>query len=232
MGLSFQKNRKRSLFWSSFWVTLALLFNAGVYFFQGEKAAFEFFTGYLIEKSLSIDNLFVFLMIFSHFRIREAQQRRILHWGILGAIVFRMLLIVAGVNLLGKFHGFIYLLGAFLLFTGIKLSLDNRKEPLLEQSIIFRFCKRFIPFSSLSDPTCFFLKEKGKWKATSLFLALLMVEGTDIIFALDSIPAIFAITTDPFIIYTSNIFAILGLRSLYFLLAGFLDKLRYFKYGL
>lgn len=212
------------------WIALALLFNLFIYVFFGSEKALQFLTGFIIEKSLSIDNLFVFLLIFLYFRIPATYQHKILYWGILGALVFRISLILMGVALVTKFHWLFYVFGAFLLFSGLKFALQ-RKEKDISQSFLLKIFKRILPVTEEGKGR-FFLKVKGRWMVTSLFLAHLMIETADIVFALDSIPAIFAITTDPFIIYTSNVFAILGLRSLYFLLAAWADKLHYLKFGL
>ncbi|MBS0649860.1 MAG: TerC family protein [Verrucomicrobia bacterium] len=223
---------KEALVLSGFWIAVALLFNGLIYYFRGPEAALQFFAGYLVEKSLSVDNLFVFLMIFTYFKVPPMYQHKVLYWGILGALVLRIVLILAGVGLIQKFHWIIYLLGAFLVFSGAKFALQKEQNLLPEQNWLVRLCKRFIPLSERKSLGQFFVVERGKWKMTYLFLVLVMIESTDVVFALDSIPAIFAITTDPFIVYTSNIFAILGLRSLYFALAHSLDKLKYFKFGL
>lgn len=216
---------------SAGWIALALLFNLVIYFFFGADKALQFFTGFIIEKSLSIDNLFLFLIFFLHFRIPLAFQHKILFWGIIGALVFRISLILMGVAIIARFHWMFYIFGGFLLFTGIKFAMQKeKKDP--SKSILLQFFKSILPVATGTKHKDFFIKERGKWKVTSLFLALLMIECVDIAFALDSIPAIFAITTDPFIIYTSNVFAILGLRSLYFLIAESLEKMRYYKFGL
>ena len=217
---------------TAFWVALALLFNLFVYIFLGPEKALQFFTGYLIEKSLSVDNLFIFLTIFVHFRVSEELQHKVLFWGILGALVFRLCLILTGIALVGHFHWIFHLLGAFLIFTGIQFALQKEKETDPSKSWSFRFFKMILPVEQKKGKGDFFVKSKGKWKVTSLFIVLLLIETTDIIFSLDSIPAIFAITTDPFIVYTSNAFAVLGLRSLYFILASSLNKLKFYKLGL
>lgn len=222
---------KEALVHSGCWIALALLFNLLIYFFLGAEKALQFFTGFIIEKSLSVDNLFLFLMFFLHFRIPSAYQHKVLYWGIIGALLFRISLILAGVALLAQFHWLFYVFGAFLFFSGIQFAMEKeKKDP--SQSMLLRFFMSVLPVAKRDSHENFFVKEKGKWKVTTLFLALLMIECVDILFALDSIPAVFAITTDPWIVYTSNIFAILGLRSLYFLLAAYLKKLRYFKFGL
>ncbi len=223
---------KEACLLSGFWIALALLFNGLIYFSHGPEAALQFFTGYLVEKSLSVDNLFVFLIIFTSFKVPALFQHKVLYWGILGALVLRISLILVGVALIQEFHWIILVLGAFLLFTGVKFALQREKELLPDQNWLVKLCKRFIPMSERKAQGQFFVYERGKWKMTSLFIVLVMIESTDLVFALDSIPAIFAISTDPFIVYTSNIFAILGLRSLYFALAHALEKLKYFKFGL
>ena len=220
--------------WSAVWVALALAFNAGIYVVWGAQPALEFLTGYLIEKSLSVDNIFIFVVIFGAMRIPALYQHRVLFWGILSALVLRAAMIFAGVALLERFHWLIYVFGLFLLATGVKLYLDFRKgkEEHPEESRFLAFVRRTVPTTSTLDGPHFFTKEAGRWLATPLFMALVLVEVTDVIFALDSIPAIFAVTRDPFIVFTSNIFAILGLRSLFFLLAGMVDKFHYLKVGL
>ncbi len=217
---------------TAFWVALALLFNLFVYIFLGPEKALQFFTGYLIEKSLSVDNLFVFLTIFVHFRVSGELQHKVLFWGILGALVFRLCLILMGIALVGHFHWIFYLLGAFLMFTGVQVVLQKEKTTDPSKSWSFRFFNKILRVEQKKGKGDFFVKSKGRWKVTSLFIVLLLIETTDLIFSLDSIPAIFAITTDPFIVYTSNAFAVLGLRSLYFVLAASLNKLKYYKLGL
>jgi tellurite resistance protein TerC len=224
---------KQACLHSVFWIVLALMFNFFIYFVSGYESALEFFTGYLIEKSLSIDNLFLFLFLFLHFHVTEAHQHKILFWGILGALIFRMSLILTGVALIEHFHWIFYVLGAFLIFTGINFALQNpRKKKDPTKILSYRFFKKILPMEEKDFKDEFFVKKRGKWKVTILFIVLLLVETADIVFALDSIPAIFAITMDPFIVYTSNVFAILGLRSHYFVLAGTLSKLYYYKLGL
>jgi tellurite resistance protein TerC len=198
----------------------------------GAQAAVEFLTGYLIEKSLSVDNIFVFLVIFSGLAIPLQLQHRVLFWGILTALVLRAAMIFAGAALLARFHWLIYVFGAFLVFTGVKLFLSRGKEEHPEQGAAMRLARRFVPATPRLHGARFWVRENGRWLATPLFMALLMVEVTDVIFAVDSIPAIFAVTSDPFIVFTSNIFAILGLRSLFFLLAGLVEKFTYLKVGL
>jgi tellurite resistance protein TerC len=233
---------KEATIWSVVWISLALLFNLGLYFFWGQispaseysnnEAALAFFTGYLIEKSLSVDNIFVFVLIFTFFGVPAAYQHRVLFWGIIGALLMRGTLIAVGAVLLKEFHWIIYVFGAFLIFTGIRMALHRNEEMHLEQNPLIKFVRRIMPVTDTYEGDKFFIRRAGKLIATPLFLVLLLVESTDLVFAVDSIPAIFAVTEDPFIVYTSNVFAILGLRSLYFLLAGVVDKFYYLKLGL
>lgn len=223
---------KEAGIWSAVWVTLALTFNALVYFWWGPVKAMEFLTGYIIEYSLSVDNMFVFVMIFTYFSVPAEHQHRVLFWGILGALIMRAAFIAIGAALLAKFHWVIYVFGAFLVVTGIKMATakNNGVEP--SENPVVRLVKRLVPMTDRFEGERFFTHQAGKLLATPLFLVLVMVETTDLIFAVDSIPAIFGVTRDPFIVYTSNVFAILGLRSLYFLLAGIVHKFRYLKLGL
>ncbi len=223
---------KEAATWSTVWIVLALIFNAGIYYAWGKDTALEFLTGYVIEKALSVDNLFVFLMIFQYFATPAIYQHRVLFWGIVGALVLRAIFIAAGAALLAAFHWMIYVFGAFLIITGIKMLLqgDEKIEP--DKNPVVRLFQRFIPIVKEYDGQKFFVRRNGKTYATLLMLVLVVVETTDVIFAVDSIPAIFAITRDPFIVYTSNVFAILGLRALYFLLAGVMDMFIYLKIGL
>ena len=223
---------KEASVWSVVWVCLAMIFNMGIYFAWGAEKALEFLTGYVIEKSLSVDNLFVFLMIFQYFSTPSEYQHRVLFWGILGALILRAVFIAAGSALLSNFHWMIYVFGGFLLVTGIKMYLqgDEKIEP--EKNLVVRLFERFVPIIRKYDGQNFFVHREGKSYATLLMLVLIVVETTDVIFAVDSIPAIFAITDDPFIIYTSNVFAILGLRALYFMLAGVMEMFVYLKIGL
>jgi tellurite resistance protein TerC len=225
---------KEAAIWSGAWVGLALLFATGIWVKAGPRPGMEFLTGYLIEKSLSIDNIFVFVIIFSSLAIPALYQHRVLFWGILSALVLRAVMIFAGAAALDRFHWLIYVFGAFLVFTGVKLFWMWKKGggEDLEDGWAMRLARRAIPSTPKLDGARFFTRIDGRWLATPLFMALVLVEVTDIIFALDSIPAIFAITRDPFIVFTSNIFAILGLRSLFFLLAGMVEKFRYLKVGL
>lgn len=223
---------RMALISSVFWIAAGLLFNLFVYLSFGPLSALQFFTGYLIEKSLSVDNLFLFLLIFLHFQVPAAYQRKVLFWGILGAIVFRISLILIGIALIERFYWMFYVFGAFLLLSGIKFALEKKEFGEVSRSSLYKFLCNIFPVSKGDSKGVFFVRVQKKWKVTSLFLALAIIECTDIIFALDSIPAVFAITMDAFIVYTSNIFAILGLRSLYFLLASSLAKLAYIKFGL
>lgn len=223
---------KESITWTVVWVGLALLFNAGIWHFQGSQKALEFFTGYLIEKSLSVDNVFVFALLFSYFAVPAKYQHKVLFWGILGALIMRAIMIALGAALITKFTWIIYVFGAFLIVTGIKMIVKREEEIHPERNPVVRWFKRFMPVTADYREDKFFVRENGLRMATPLFVVLLLVEISDLIFAVDSIPAIFAVTTDPFIVYTSNVFAILGLRSLYFALAGVMDKFHYLKIGL
>lgn len=223
---------REALAWSVVWISLALVFNAGVWAYFGPEQGLEFLTGYLVEKSLSVDNIFVFVVIFSAFGIPARYQHRVLFWGILTALVLRAVMIFAGTALLARFHWLIYVFGAFLILTGLKLFLQRNAEEHPEDGWAMRAARRLIPSTNRLDGGRFFTLENGRWLATPLFMSLLLVEITDVIFAVDSIPAILALTTDPFIVFTSNMFAILGLRSLFFLLAGVVDRFRYLKVGL
>jgi len=223
---------KEAFWWSLVWVGLALAFNYLVYHWFGQAKAMEFFTGYIIEKTLSIDNIFIFVIIFTTFAVPNEYQHRVLFWGILSALIMRAIFIFAGSALLLKFHWMIYFFGGFLVLTGIKLLVNRNKLPAPEKNILFRICSKIIPSTHEYHGKNFTVIKDGKRYATPLLMVLIAVEITDLIFAVDSIPAIFAITSDPFIVYTSNIFAILGLRSLYFLLAGVVHKIRYLKIGL
>jgi len=218
--------------WSAVWVALALTFNAGVYAWLGPERALEFTAGYLIEKALAVDNIFVFVIIFSAFAVPVVYQHRVLFWGVLGALAMRAAFILAGGAFLQRFHWAIYLFGAILVVTGVKLLLQRNQEIHPERNPLVRGFQRLIPVSHEPSGGHFIVKRDGKRFATTLLVALVAVEVTDVVFAVDSIPAIFAVTSDPFIVFTSNIFAILGLRSLYFLLAGVIDRFAYLKVGL
>ncbi len=223
---------KEALKSSACWIGLAFIFNAGIYFFLGAAPAQAFLLSYLIEESLSIDNLFVFLVIFNYFHVPPAYQRRILLWGIIGALVMRGLFIAGGITLIQHFHSAIYLFGVLLIVTGIKMVRRSDDTVDLEKNWTLRFIRRWIPVTDNHQGGHFFVKIEGKWRATSLFVVLIMVEATDVIFAVDSVPAVLAITLDPFIVYTSNVFAILGLRALYFSLAVLMRTFHYLHYGL
>jgi tellurite resistance protein TerC len=220
--------------WTVVWVSLSLLFNLGIYFWGGPAPAIAFLTGYLVEYSLSVDNIFIFVLLFTYFRVPAAYQHRVLFWGILGALLMRGAMILLGAALIERFEWIIYIFGAFLVFTGIRMGLSSSEEEELhpEGNPLVRIVRRFIPVTREMHGEKFFVKLDGRTFATPLFIVLLIVESTDLIFAVDSIPAIFGITTDPFLIFTSNVCAILGLRSLYFLLAGVMDKFHYLKLGL
>ncbi len=223
---------KEAMAWVGVWVALAMLFAGGLWWYQDAHTALTFVTGYLIEESLSVDNIFVIVLIFSYFRIPEKYQHRVLFWGIVGALLMRGTFIGVGSLLLARFHWIIYVFGGMLIVTGIRMAFKADDEFDGEHNPIVRLSKRLLPFSANYDGQKFFTIENGKRVATPLFLVLVLVEFTDLIFAIDSIPAIFAVTRDSFIVYTSNIFAILGLRSLYFLLAHVVHKFHFLKYGL
>ncbi len=223
---------KEALVWSGIWITLALCFNGFIYYMFGETKALEFFTGYVIEKALSVDNIFVFVLIFSFFSIPAIYQHKVLFWGIIGALIMRVIFIFAGVALLEKFHWTIYIFGAFLIFTGIKMLLDKDKKIEPDKNPVIKFFKRLIPTTNELHGDKFFITQNQKKYATPLFIVLIMIEVTDLIFAVDSIPAILAVTQDHFIVYTSNVFAILGLRSLYFALANIIERFKYLAVGL
>jgi tellurite resistance protein TerC len=223
---------REALLWSIFWICLALAFNVGVWFWLGPRHALEFFTGYVIEEALSVDNIFVFVVIFNYFAVPRELHHRVLFWGILGALVLRAAFIVAGTALIQSFHWVIYFFGAFLIFTGTKLFLDRGSEVHPENNPAFRFFRRFVRSVDGYRGARFFVTENGVRYATPLLLVLVCIEATDVVFAMDSIPAIFAVTRDPFIVYTSNIFAVLGLRALYFLVAGIIPKFRFLRVGL
>ncbi len=218
--------------WSVVWVSLAMTFAVLVFYYRGTQSGLEFLTGYLIELSLSVDNLFVFLLIFSYFKVPSRFQHRVLFWGVLGALIMRLTMIFIGAALIQRFHWIIYVFGIFLVYTGIKMftQKDTNIEP--EHNPVVRFVTRFVPIVRYYDEQKFFTMVNGRRTGTLLLLVLTIVEVTDLVFAVDSIPAIFAVTTDTFIVYTSNVFAILGLRSMYFLLAGVVEKFHYLKTGL
>lgn len=233
---------KEAAIWSAVWISLSLLFNLGIYFFwdvisptssyTNSEAALAFLAGYLIEKSLSVDNIFVFVVLFSFFAVPAAYQHRVLFWGIIGALIMRGSLIAVGAALLHEFHWIIYVFGAFLIYTGFRMASHKDTELIPDQNILIKIFRRIFPVTEAYEEDKFFVRRAGRLFATPLFIVLLVIESTDLIFAVDSIPAIFAVTDNAFIVYTSNVFAILGLRSLYFLLAGVVDKFHYLKLGL
>lgn len=223
---------KEALLWTLFWVSLSMLFCLGIYYLRGHEKALEFLTAYLIEESLSIDNLFVFLLIFNYFGIPAKYEHKALFWGILGALVMRGVFIIAGVALITKFHWIIYIFGAFLIITAIKITLQKDKKIQPEKNPVLKLLHKIMPVDPSFDGGRFFLKKQGRWFATPLFAIVLVLETTDVIFAVDSIPAVLAISTDPFIVYTSNVFAILGLRSLFFAISGIMRLFHYLNYGL
>ncbi len=223
---------KEALSWSLVWIALALVFNAGLYIWQGPEPALQFLTGYLIEKSLSVDNIFVFVLLFSAFGVPAAYQHRVLFWGVLGALVMRGILIAVGAVLLEDFHWIIYLFGAFLIFTGIRMAVHKETEVHPERNPVLKLVRRVVPVTNGYEQDRFTVRKAGQLWVTPLLLVLVAVETTDLIFAVDSIPAIFAVTGDPFIVYTSNVFAILGLRSLYFVFANIIHQFYYLRLGL
>jgi tellurite resistance protein TerC len=223
---------REALIWSLVWISLAMVFNLIIYYWRGKQQALEFFTGYLVEKALSVDNIFVFIMVFSFFQIPPLYQHKVLFWGILGALVMRVLFIFAGVALIEKFHFMIYVFGLLLLYTGYKMFQHDSLNINPEKNPVVRFFRKHMPVTPALHDNKFFVKLNGKTFATPLFLVLILIESTDLIFAVDSIPAILAITQDQFIVYTSNVFAILGLRSLYFALAGIVHRFWLLSYGL
>jgi len=223
---------KEAIIWTIVWISLALVFNYGVYLWFGKEKAMEFLTAYVIEKSLSVDNLFVFIMIFSFFNVKTEYQHKILFWGILGALVMRIIFIIAGIQLIQNFHWIIYVFGAFLIYTGLKIPFEKDKKIEPDKNPLVRLFKKFMPVTNENHGDKFFVKINAKTYATPLFITLIVIEFSDLIFAVDSIPAVLAISEDTFIVYTSNVFAILGLRALYFALAGIVKYFRFLKYGL
>ncbi|MGE4443391.1 MAG: TerC family protein [Candidatus Altimarinota bacterium] len=236
LGVFNRKNHeisvKEAMIWSGVWIGLAVIFNIILFFTMGKELALQFSAGYIIEKSLSVDNLFVFVVIFSYFKVKKIYQHKILFWGILGALIMRAIFIFAGVKIIESFHWVMYIFGVFLIITAIKMLFEGKEEIEFESKMIVKLVKKIVPITKNEDGGKFFTIENGKKYATPLFLALVMIEFTDLIFAVDSIPAILGVSNNMFILYTSNIFAILGLRSLYFALAGIIDKFVYLKYGL
>jgi len=222
---------KKALKWVIFWIGLSLCFNAGIYIFLGPGKALEYFGGYVIEQSLSVDNLFLFIMVFSAFGIKPAYQRRVLNYGIAGAIILRLLFVVLGVTIVNMFHFILYIFGGILILGGVNMILKKEAATNYKESRIIKLLGKVMPITDHLEGNHFFVKKNNIRYATPLFAILLIIEFTDILFAIDSIPAIFSITTDTFIVYTSNIFAILGLRNLYFLLGELHEKFQYVKYG-
>lgn len=222
---------KEALITSAIWIILALIFNATIFYFMGHDKGLEFLTGYLLEKSLSVDNIFVFILLFNYFDVPKKYQHKVLYWGIVGALIMRAILILIGTALIAKFSWIIIIFGIFLIIAGLKMAFqkDEKVEP--DKNPVVKFVKKFLPITPEYHGSMFFIKLNGLF-ATPLFIVLIVIETTDLVFAFDSIPAILAITHDPFIVFTSNAFAILGLRALYFALAGFMDKFYYLKIGL
>ncbi len=229
---SHQVSFREALVWSLIWIALALSFNTGIYLTMGSDKALEFFSGYIIEKSLSVDNLFVFIMIFSYFGVRGRHQARILKWGIIGALVMRAIFIFAGIGLVERFHWLFYLFGALLVVTAYKMAFGGEGKVDPEKNLAVRLIRRLLPVTRRTWGDWFITRRRGIVVASPLLVTLLMIEWSDLVFALDSIPAIFAITLDPFIVFTSNIFAIMGLRALYFLLANVIEMFAYLKFGI
>jgi tellurite resistance protein TerC len=223
---------KEALVWSGVWIALALVFNLIVYFWRGPEVGLQFLTGYLIEKSLSVDNIFVFVLLFSYFSVPAKYQHKVLFWGIIGALIMRAIFIAAGSTLIERFHWIIYIFGAFLIFTGIRMAINHGTKVDPGKNVAVKLFKKLFPVTDEYHGSKFWIRQTGRWVATPLFVVLILVEFTDLIFAVDSIPAILAITSDPFIVYTSNVFAILGLRSLYFALAGLMHLFKYLHFGL
>jgi tellurite resistance protein TerC len=223
---------KEALGWSAVWIGLAMVFNVGIYHRHGGEKALQFLTGYLVELSLSVDNLFVFLLVFGYFKVPAQYRHKVLFWGILGALIMRAVFIAAGVTLIAKFHWIIYVFGALLVASGIKMTLQKNKEMLPERNPMLKLFRRVMQVSPEYQGGQFFVKQHGQTLATPLFVVLLILESTDLVFAVDSVPAVLAITPDPFIVFTSNVFAILGLRSMFFALEGVMKRFHYLHYGL
>jgi len=223
---------KEAIGWSIVWIVLSLIFNIYIYYEYGSIKALEFLTGYVVEKALSVDNIFIFIVIFSYFAVPLEYQHKVLFWGVASAIIMRAIFIVLGAALVAKFHWILYLFGVFLIFTALKLAFQSEKEIHPERNPFIKACRKFLPITLNYEGSKFIVTKNNKYLITPLFLVLVMIESTDLAFATDSIPAIFAITQDTFIIYTSNIFAILGLRALYFVIASFMKKFQYLKIGL
>lgn len=223
---------KESLVWTGIWIALSIVFGIGLYFYMDPQSSLDFFTGYLIEKSLSVDNIFVFILVFSYFGVKPEYQHKVLFWGIFGALVMRFVFIFLGVALIERFEWIIYIFGVFLVYTGIKMAFQTTKEVHPERNPVLKLVRKIIPVSNKFDGPHFITKVNGKIMATPLFVVLIVIETTDLVFAIDSIPAILAITTDEFLVYSSNAFAILGLRALYFALSGVMKLFHYLHYGL
>jgi tellurite resistance protein TerC len=223
---------KEALGWTAIWMALAVGFNVVVYFWLGSAKALEFLTGYLIEESLSVDNLFVFLLVFSSFRIAAHHQHKVLFWGIIGAVIMRMAFIVAGVALIHRFEWILYVFGGALIVSGVRMAVKTERTIHLEGNPVLRLLRRLLPIAENHEGEAFLVKQNARWVATQLLVTLVVIETADLVFAVDSIPAVLAITTDPFIVITSNVFAILGLRALYFALAGALKVFHHLHYGL
>lgn len=223
---------REATIWSVVWIVLSLSFNAGIYLMHGHQPALEFLTAYVLEKSLSMDNVFVFAVIFTYMGVPSIAQHKVLFWGVLGALVMRATFIAAGAALISRFHWILYIFGIFLLVTGVRLFRQSHEEVHPEKNPVLRFAQKYLPVTREYDGTHFFVRREGRLMVTPLFMVLLLVETTDVVFAADSIPAVFAVTLDPFIVYTSNVFAILGLRALYFVLAGAILQFRYLRPGL
>ncbi|MEF9934508.1 MAG: TerC/Alx family metal homeostasis membrane protein [Clostridium sp.] len=223
---------KKAIRWVVFWISLSLIFNIGIYFTMGADKALEYFGGYIIEESLSLDNLFLFLIIFQSFNVPPAYQRRVLNYGIAGAIILRLIFVVLGVSIVNQFSWILYVFGFILIYSGIKMLADKENEKKdYSNSVFIKILSKIVPITKNLEGEKFFVRKNGILYATPLFAILFLIEGSDVIFAIDSIPAIFSITTDPFIVYTSNIFAILGLRSLYFVLVSVNENFKYVKHG-
>ena len=223
---------KEALTWSGIWIAMAMIFNAGIWHWHGNEKALEFLTGYVVELSLSVDNLFVFLLLFAFFKVPGRYQHKVLFWGILGALVMRAIFIAAGISLIHRFHGIIYFFGLVLVVSGLKMVFKKDKEIHPEKNMVFNLVRRFLRVTPDYQEGRFFARQNGRTLATPLSVVLLMIETTDMVFAVDSVPAVLAITTDPFIVYTSNVFAIMGLRSMFFALAGIMKLFHYLQYGL
>jgi tellurite resistance protein TerC len=223
---------RSALIWSAIWIGLALAFNLGIYFWHGHERALQFFTGYVIELSLSVDNLFVFLLLFGYFKVPAQYQHKALFWGIIGALIMRAIFIAAGVTLIAKFHWITYIFGAVLVVSGFKMAWHRNKEIHPEKNPVLKIFRRLMPVTSDYDGDRFFTNQGGQLFATPLFLVVLLLESTDLVFAVDSVPAVLAVTSDPFIVFTSNVFAILGLRSMFFALEGVMKRFHYLHYGL